>query len=349
MAPALNKSEHSDLRASNAETRANPFVFVVGCPRSGTTLLQRLLDHHPSLAVANDTHFITRCLERLAPQWLGLAIAGRDVPLTSTLGEGVRNYRRFDRLGLGRDQVVDAMRRATTYREYVTRLYTAFAERSGKPLGGEKTPDYVRHLPLLHGLFPSTRSVHIIRDGRDVALSVLEWADEKKGPGKLDLWRTQPVATCALWWRWQVSSGRSAGASLGARRYLELSYDELVTETATCMRRVTDFLGLVYAPEMLDYHAGRIRSDLGLSAKSRWLPPTPGLRDWRNEMPERDVALFEALTGDLLCELGLERVCSKPSAAIRRVADSSAAWWESFLERRAKKAARRAARMERTQ
>ena len=347
MAPAQAKPERVDPLAPHARIGDNPFVFVVGCPRSGTTLLQRLLDHHPSLAVANDTHFVTRCLERLAPRFLDSATAGEDVPLTTTLRDGVRDYRRFDRLGLATDQVERAARRASTYRDYVSLLYTAFAKRAGKPLGGEKTPDYVRHLPLLHGLFPWARSVHIVRDGRDVALSVLQWANEKKGPGKLDLWRTEPVATCALWWRWQVFSGRQAGSALGAERYLELSYDELVTETARVMRRVTEFLGLSYAPEMLAYHAGRIKSDRTLSAKSRWLPPTPGLRDWRKEMSERDVALFEALAGDLLTELGLERVCSTPSPAVRRVAASSTSWWESFLERRAAKALRRAARMER--
>jgi len=63
-----------------------------------------------------------------------------------------------------------------TYREFVTALYDTFAHQNGKPLAGEKTPDYVRRLPLLHALFPWSRSVHIVRDGRNVALSLIDWA-----------------------------------------------------------------------------------------------------------------------------------------------------------------------------
>ena len=51
-----------------------------------------------------------------------------------------------------------------------------------KELAGEKTPDYVRNLPLLFSLFPRAKTIHIIRDGRDVALSTLKWASVKKGP-----------------------------------------------------------------------------------------------------------------------------------------------------------------------
>ena len=69
----------------------------------------------------------------------------------------------------------------------------------GKPLAGEKTPDYARNLPLLHSLFPWAKFVHLIRDGRNVALSTLEWANEGKGPGRIGLWQEEPVAVCSWW------------------------------------------------------------------------------------------------------------------------------------------------------
>ena len=110
--------------------------------------------------------------------------------------------------------------------------------------GGEKTPDYVRHLPLLHALFPWVRSVHIIRDGRDVALSALEWAREGKGPGRMALWREEPVAVCALWWRWQVRTGRQDAESLRPGSYLEVRYENLVEGPEETLRSITDFLQL---------------------------------------------------------------------------------------------------------
>jgi hypothetical protein len=89
---------------------------------------------------------------------------------------------------------------------------------------------------------------------------------------------------------------------------------------------------------MLDYHRGRAKADTALSAKSRWLPPTPGLRDWRSQMRERDVALFESLAGDLLAELRYLLATSKTSPAIEAVADRSRQWWRRHLERRRSKA-----------
>ena len=74
-----------DKDSSVGSASANPFVFVVGCPRSGTTLLQRMLNNHPMLAVANDTHFIPRCLEKLLPAAVRDVTLGRDQLLTSAL------------------------------------------------------------------------------------------------------------------------------------------------------------------------------------------------------------------------------------------------------------------------
>ena len=185
----------------------NPYLFVVGCPRSGTTLLQRMLDHHPQLAVANDTHFIPRALEEVLAQSASEVVDQIDPLLTGELVEWVLGYHRFPRLGLAEATVRRTAASSTTYRDFVSALYSEFGRLHGKPLAGEKTPDYVKRLPLLQALLPWVRTVHIIRDGRDVALSTLEWAREDKGPGKFALWREEPVAVCAFWWRWQVATG----------------------------------------------------------------------------------------------------------------------------------------------
>jgi hypothetical protein len=319
----------------------NPFVFVVGCPRSGTTLLQRMLDHHPSLAVANDTHFIPRTLEKHAPRSVNDALAGREIPLTADLAAAVVDYRRFHRLGVGAEAAMAAAEDTTTYRGFVSALYRHFALGHGKPLGGEKTPDYVRRIPLLASLFPWARFVHLIRDGRDVALSVLEWAGPQKGPGKLELWETEPVATSALWWRRQVKSGLAGRTAVGFGRYVEVRYQDLSSRPAAEMQRVAEFLGLPYQREMLSFHEGKTKSDTSLSAKSRWLPPTPGLRKWREQMPASEIAVFEALAGDVLDELGFERHFS----VIPRDAEIRAAkctrWWNAHLARREAKVRRR--------
>src|ERR671931_1031811 len=94
----------------------NPYVFVVGCPRSGTTLLQRMLDSHPQLAVANDTEFIAAAIEGIRPR--------RDLPLTAEIVERIREFRTpggrgFDRLGLPDGALEAAAAGARTYPELV--------------------------------------------------------------------------------------------------------------------------------------------------------------------------------------------------------------------------------------
>jgi hypothetical protein len=218
----------------------------------------------------------------------------------------------------------------------VSLLYGQFARKHGKERGGEKTPAYVRHLPLLHRLFPWARSVHIIRDGRDVALSIVEWAcrnGRQKGPAKLALWREEPMATCALWWEWQVRLGRRSGSVLPPGIYREVRYEELVADPEGVLRSVVSFLGLPFSGRMLCFNEGKVRHQEGLSAKKAWLPPTPGLRDWRTEMKPNDVELFEALAGDLLSELDYPLVSERITPRTRAVAQRCRTWWEGNFKR----------------
>jgi hypothetical protein len=296
-----------------------------------------MLDHHPLLAVANDTHFIPRVIKKVMPTAISNIIEGSDLPLTPELIEGVQRYHRFARLGISNEVVDGAAAKSRTYRELVSELYSEYGRQHGKQLAGEKTPDYCRCLPFLHGLFPWAKTIHIIRDGRDVALSTLEWAREGKGPGRFDLWNEEPVATCALWWRWQVSAGRQDGADLGSNQYCEVKYEALVARPDETLRRLVSFLDLPFASEMLAYHVGKQRHHPGLSAKKAWLPPTTGLRDWRTQMEAGDVELFEAIAGDLLSALGYERTLETISPKIAAVAERCRRWGDETMAKRRSK------------
>jgi len=319
----------------------NPVLFVVGCPRSGTTLLQRMLDHHPQLAVANDTHFIPRALLKAAPQHLARAIEGNEIPLDDALIEGLLGYHRFPRLGVDVDEARALARESSTYSGWIERIYSSFAVNHGKVFGGEKTPDYVRHLPLLQGLFPRARFLHIIRDGRDVALSTLEWAGPKKGPGRWDLWETEPLAASALWWRWQVQKGRADSQRLAPGNYAEVCYEDLVRDPEGQLRWISAFLALPYSDWMVRFHSGRTTSIPGKSAKSNWLPATPGLRDWKDQMSPDDQALFQCIAGQTLVALGLPATKHPISVAVRSRAAGCIEWWRRFVDRLGKKERRR--------
>lgn len=305
----------------------NPFVFVVGCPRSGTTLLQRMLDHHPQLAVANDSNFIPKAVKAGLPDGPTWIKQGMNPPLTPELAEYVRTYKRFRRLELPDADVRAAAAASQTFAQFVSRIYELYAAKHGKRFAGEKTPDYVRRMPFLHRLFPSTPFVHIVRDARDVALSARDWADAAKGPGKFELWRDEPMATCALWWCWMVATGRRDGQALGPGLYHEVRYEQLVAEPEPVLRRLVAFLGLPFDRAMLRYHENKSAYQPGTSAKSAWLPPTQGLRDWRAQLPPRELQMIETLAGDLLTELEYPHSGAKVEQEVAAAAAQCRRWW----------------------
>jgi hypothetical protein len=307
--------------APTIRTRTNPLVFVVGCQRSGTTMLQRMLDAHPMLAVAYDSLFITRAIK-------GEPV-GFDPPLTDEIVGLARTHPRFDRLGLSAGAVDRAAAGGGVYSEFVTRIYDELARMHGKPLAGEKSPGYCRHLPHLHALMPWVKIVHLIRDGRDIALSIRDWG---KGAAKLELSQHEPIGAAALWWRRDVSRGCGDGRALPREVYQEVRYEELVADPEGSLRALSDFLGLPYDAAMTQYHEGRVRQSAGLSAKAAWLPPTRGIRDWRSQMCERDRELFEALAGEQLAFLGYERGCARVSDQVAAVARECEAWWRCEME-----------------
>jgi hypothetical protein len=277
----------------------NPYVFFVGCPRSGNTLVQRLADAHPELAVVHGTRWIARWYERR----IALTEDGR---VTADLLERLLRHKRFKALEM---EPNDLMRLywenpAAPYSDFVTALFDRFGERHGKRLVGDKSPEYVRSIPTLHSLWPKVRFVHTIRDGRDVCLSVAEW---RKGATRFPTWDSDPVATTAVWWDRNVRLAREAGRRLGVGLYHELRYEALVADPAGECARLCAFLEIPYDEAMLRFHQGKSRSEPGLDAKKAWLPVTRGLRTWRLQMPPTDVAFFEAAAGDLLDELGYPR------------------------------------------
>jgi hypothetical protein len=296
----------------------NPFVFVVGCPRSGTTLLQRLMDAHPELAVVHETLWIASFYTRR----LGLTPEGDVMP---ELLPRLLEHRRFAQLSISADEldrILTAMA-PVPYERFVGALFDRYGAQRGKRLVGDKSPGYVRSIPVLHALWPRAKFVHLIRDGRDVCLSALSWAKADRVFADLATWPDEPVVTAALWWERSVRLGREAGRGLPPGLYHELPYESLVEDPDSECRALCAFLGLGYDAAMLAYHEGRTTSAPGLSSKRQWLPPTAGLRDWRTEMDRRDVDRFEATAGALLDELGYER--RRPDAEVALSAPARAA------------------------
>ncbi len=282
-----------------------PFPFIVARGRSGTTLLRAMFDSHPDMAVPPESHFlVTMGLRRRRFEGAGGLDVDRFVQdLTKEYG--------FRRWTLDPKTVRERLSgtHPATYAEAMRDVFALYAEEHGKTRYAEKTPMNVMHIPFLARTFPEARFIHLIRDGRDVALSYL---DTDFG--------VESVGESAIYWRRFVRKGRRDGERLG-QRYREVRYEDLLADPEAVLRSLCAFIELPYDRAMLAYHrqADRILETTSHREhhESLRLPPTRGLRDWRTQMDEKSLGLFEALAGDLLDQVGYERGGEAIPASIR--------------------------------
>jgi hypothetical protein len=281
------------LGGRNDRSDAVP-LFIVGCGRSGTTMLRLLLDTHSEIAIPGESHFIPSLwIKRRRYDQNGLDVRKMVEDVLAT--QHVRAWQ------VPEERVWDRVESlvAPTFSDVVTALFTAYADEHGKRCWGDKTPIYVLSMDLLGRLFPRAKFIHLIRDGRDVALSYLSvpW-----GPGTT--WE-------AAWkWRRDVTAGRDAGSRLGRDRYLEIRYERLVSSPVSTLEQVCSFGGLTWSDEPMarpSLDSLQVRKAHSRYHARSLLPPEAGLRDWRHQMDPRKVAAFEAVAGDLLTDLGYER------------------------------------------
>ena len=277
-----------------------PPVFVVGCGRSGSTLLRLMLDAHPDLAVPGESHFIPE-LRRRFP----------DPVEPDTVTAALLRTPHFRHWSVAETTVWERVRALDhpTFAGLVEAAFLANADEHGARRWGDKTPAYVRSIPLLHGLWPDARFVHLIRDGRDVALSYLSLH-----------WGPDTVWSAARKWRHDVTAGIRDGQPLGTSRYLEVRYEDLVADTEETLRTICVFADLSFDRGMLDPAARRDHPTLApadgraFHARSQE-EVAAGARDWRTQMATEDVRRFEAVAGALLRDLRYER--RFPDVALR--------------------------------
>ncbi|MGE0383623.1 MAG: sulfotransferase [Gammaproteobacteria bacterium] len=299
--PAAGKGQPADARARvvplGTPAQPRPPFFVVGAQRSGTTMLRLMLNSHPRIAVPFESEFLR--------PWA-------DIGRYGDLREPASARRLLEALGqdpwtkkgeIIADPEAVLRRPIASYGDLLDAVFRCYAERRGKTRWGVKTPGYVTELDAIHAIFPAGQIIHLVRDGRDVALSYRQIS-----------WGTPHVARVADDWRMKVTLGRKMGRMLGSQ-YMEVRYEDLVRDPAAQLGRICEFIGEPYDPAMLDYHTQGERempADSMQWHRNSVSPPDEGkVNAWRREMPLADQIIFQDLAGDALDLFGYERVRDK--------------------------------------
>ncbi|MEW5987746.1 MAG: sulfotransferase [Chloroflexota bacterium] len=286
----------------------HPF-FIVGHPRSGTTLLRFILSSHPRLYVPDETGFIPSLLRRsswkrdLQSSWKrDLQSSWKRDLQVGEVEAILREIGRLNRHWAGLVEDAPAFYAALAEPDLAHVLDALYRRQKGEQTAarwGDKTPTYVRHIPALSQLFPTAQFIHLIRDARDATLSA-----QKKWSGRRPYMDSYYLLKQ---WARNVAAGRAAGHALGPTRYLEVFYEEMVQTPRPVIERICHFLGEDFQPVMLD-HARLARQTIGPGGHVEVREPisTQSVGRWRTRLSPFDQKLADHLIGPLLASLGYE-------------------------------------------
>jgi hypothetical protein len=265
-----------------------------------------MLDAHPALAIPPETGFSAAFLDQSLE-----AQTDRE-----SLSVELAGMERFQEFGMDQDALAHALPEGRfKVADGLRSFYLGYAGRFGKTRWGDKSPSHVNVMQQLSALLPEARFLHVIRDGRDTLVSQ---RDARSG-----LLRNaeRGARQHGMYWQRCIRNGRLQ--SQGLAHYLEVRYEQLVTDTETVLRTICAFLEIDFHPAMLQYHVRaetrlaelgpRLRSDGTLQSReerraifSLTMRPPDATRigRWRERLPEPDAHEFELSAGKLLEQLG---------------------------------------------
>lgn len=275
-------------------------VFIVGCDRSGTTLLRLMLNQSPILHIPQESRFLVTLhknrelygdFTKSYQRWFFIRDLQTNQATSKTFTFPIFN------LTIEEAEATLAQAAPTDFIGASAAMFTASALKCNKQRWGDKTPHQIQHLPFLAQALPDAKFIHMIRDGRDVAVSI-----RKAG------WHDGNILEIAHYWKKQVETGRSASVLLGANRYFEVYYEQLIEQPETTLKSLCSWLDIEYTPQMLKYYLTakenipKEHSNLFELTKK----PIDSSRAyaWKHKLSNQEIADFESVAAELIDTLG---------------------------------------------
>jgi hypothetical protein len=276
-----------------------PPFFILGNPRSGTSLVRLMLNNHPGISVPVECGFAVWFYE----SYKGKAPFDRNV--VKQFVHDVLKSRKFETWGITQTELEEALlkQRFEHYREMAAAVYHVYAANKGKPdaIVGDKNNFYVQHIETIKSIFPSPKFILVVRDGRDVACSYKELSKRQMSsvyapaiPATVDL--------VALEW---VKTNTALLNELSANALL-IHYEDLVRSPYPILRDICSFLGVTFDTSMLEYyrHNDEPKEFLQWKAKTLEQLDPDNIGKYKLVLSQEEIARFELISGDTLGALG---------------------------------------------
>jgi hypothetical protein len=271
----------------------NP-IFVVGVPRSGTTLLAAMLGAHSRLSCGPETHFFSKDIyRRFTSRRVMLSWPDRAVDELFSVED--KNWTLPEEFGLSREELVSYLRpRRPSVSTALAAITEQFMRKMGKQRWVEKTPRHLLHVAEIHKYFPRSPVIRIVRDPRDTALSIL------KAP-----WQFHSFLEALLYW--QYLDERSANLYVSNPHTYTVRYEDLLQHPEQELRKICAFIGEEYEPGMLDTsESARQVNRIQEPWKHKVHGPIDASRInvWRRDLSDAQNVQAESIVGDRLRAFG---------------------------------------------
>jgi hypothetical protein len=274
----------------------NSPIFVVGSSRSGTTLLYHILLSSGEFPLYEaETLLLSIC-----PVKYGNIRRKRNYK--RFIADWVRS-KQFLRSGLDPDEFMDGAKdHHETYTDFLRYFMESMAAKHGKNRWVEKTPGHIMHMEQLSAEFKNAKFIHVIRDGRDVALSKRKagWIGSKSNNPEKQL------LMAAMEWEMAVRHGRKQGEKLGPN-YLEVNYEDMVCDIDGVLSKINDFANIsVDRKKLEDSSVGSLKKANTAFADEMVGISNKALKRWKTGLSEKELATINTAVGDTMLRFGYE-------------------------------------------
>lgn len=278
-------------------------VFILGCPRSGTTLLRLMLTSHSKICIPPESNFIMD----LFPEWNNAAFHNK-YQIDCAL-KALYDNDKFPEWDIPRNLIKNRLlsRLPFDFAGFVNQIYLCYMEKLGKSgVWGDKNPGYIHHLDKIIQLFPNAKIIHMVRDGRAVFSSGLK-ANKIKSDLGLPPKFSGDAFSSYLSWKTALDSAKNKS---GLPNFYEIKYENLLDRPSAVLGKVCTFLNVQFEKQMLAYSLQNKEHNLVPKHRIYWHMNTLRSLDseranaWQKELPRKDILHYELIAKHKLEEYG---------------------------------------------
>ena len=281
-----------------------PPLFMFGFERSGTTLLSMMVGAHPSIAVPFSPTGLWYRYGRSLDKYDNLETHEALERIVDDLLTEER-IRLWD-VQLSRDEALERLETGS-YPAIVARFHELYARHCGKRHWASIDIATLYEMDQAYRWFPNARFLHIVRDGRDVALSHETY-----------MYGVSTTLECAEKWRQDLWANMKMGSMLDSNQYMVVRYEDLVLNTEATLSDICTFFWLSYSADMLNYPE-MVKNKVPRHRRSLWpaldKPPVKSkVYRWKSDMSDYKRIVFEGVANDMLKRLGYEAYATVPKS-----------------------------------